>query len=153
MFYLFVCLYLERGKRGRETLVCERNSYRLPFTCSQLGTWPLIQACALTRSQTSDLLVCKTITNPLNHTSSVLIDLLRLSYIAYIDDHIVIKTDLFLSFIHIFYLFGYSYCSGFGIQSNVLFTRFSPLSLEIHFGVVDISELTDSWLAGKGALV
>ena len=33
------------------------------------GTWPAIQACALTRNRTGDLLVCRLVLNPLSHTS------------------------------------------------------------------------------------
>ena len=40
----------------------------LSHTCNQ-GTWPSTQACALTRSQTSDLSVCGMTPNPVSHTS------------------------------------------------------------------------------------
>ena len=35
----------------------------------QLGAWPTTQACALTRNRTSNLSVCRTMPNPLSHTS------------------------------------------------------------------------------------
>ena len=52
IFYLF----LERGK-GKEK-ERERNiNVWLPLARPSLGSWPATQACALTRNQTSDLLV------------------------------------------------------------------------------------------------
>ena len=50
----FIYLLLERGE-GREK-DRERN------------TWPTTQACALTRTRTSDLLVHRLVLNPLSHT-------------------------------------------------------------------------------------
>ena len=41
----------------------------LPLMLHFLGTWPETQACALTRNQTGDPLVCRPVLNPLNHTS------------------------------------------------------------------------------------
>ena len=41
----------------------------LPLTSSQLGTWPAMQACALTGNQTSDPLVHRPVLNLLSHTS------------------------------------------------------------------------------------
>ena len=41
----------------------------LPLTYSQLGTWPMTQACALTGNQTSDPLVRRPSLSPLSHTS------------------------------------------------------------------------------------
>ena len=35
----------------------------------QPRTWPATQGCTLTRNQTCDLLVCRTTSNPLSHTS------------------------------------------------------------------------------------
>ena len=49
--------------------MCERYIDQLPLARPQLGTLPAIQACALTRNQTGDLLVCRPVLNPLNHTS------------------------------------------------------------------------------------
>ncbi|KAF6109836.1 hypothetical protein HJG60_011027 [Phyllostomus discolor] len=44
-FYLF--LFRERGREGERER--ERNvNVRLPLNCPQLGTWPVIWACALT---------------------------------------------------------------------------------------------------------
>ena len=40
----------------------------LPLACPLLGTWPTIQACALTRNPTSDPLVHRLALNPLSHT-------------------------------------------------------------------------------------
>ena len=37
-------------KRGRETLMFERNIDWLPLAHPQPGTWPTTQACVLTRS-------------------------------------------------------------------------------------------------------
>ena len=56
-------------KRGRGTLICKRNITWLPLEQLQPGTWPTTQACALTRNQAHDLLVCRTTPNPLNNTS------------------------------------------------------------------------------------
>ena len=55
-------------KKGRETSMCERYINRLPLACPQLRTWLATQACALTGNQTSDLLVCGMMPNPLSHT-------------------------------------------------------------------------------------
>ena len=52
-------------KTGRETSVCARNHHWLPLGRPQLGTWPASQACALTGSQTGDVLVlCSPVLNP-----------------------------------------------------------------------------------------
>ena len=65
--------FLEKGegkeKRGRETFVCKKYIDQLPLACPQLGTWSATQACALTGSWTGNLLVCRTMPNPLSHTS------------------------------------------------------------------------------------
>ena len=42
---------------------------RLPLTRPLLGTWPAIQACALTGNRTSDPSVLRLALNPLSHTS------------------------------------------------------------------------------------
>ena len=48
----------------------ERNiSVQLSLTWALLGTWPATQACALTRNQTDDPLVCRPMLNPLSHPS------------------------------------------------------------------------------------
>ena len=47
----------------------ERNINQLPLTCPQLGIWPTTQVCALTRNQTSELLVYRSTPNLLSHTS------------------------------------------------------------------------------------
>ena len=49
--------------------MCERYIYQLPLARPLLGTWPTTQACALTRNQTGDLLVCSLALNPLSYTS------------------------------------------------------------------------------------
>ena len=50
-------------KRGRDINVW------LPLMCPLMGTWPITQACALTRNRTGDPLVCRLALNPLSHTS------------------------------------------------------------------------------------
>ena len=63
----FIYLFLERGeKREKER---ENDIHWLPLSCPQLGTWPTTQSCALTGNQTSTLLVCRLVLNPLSHTS------------------------------------------------------------------------------------
>ena len=65
--------FLERGKgrekRGRETLMGERNISWLPSICTLTGTKPTIQAHALTGNRTGDLSVCRTMPSQLNHTN------------------------------------------------------------------------------------
>ena len=70
LFFLkdFIYLFLERedGKEKER----ERNiNVWLPLTCPRLGTWPAIQACALTGNQTDDTFVRRPALNPLSHTS------------------------------------------------------------------------------------
>ena len=56
-----------REGRGKEK---ERNiNVWLPLMRPPLGTWPAIQACALTGNQTSDPLVHRPMLNPLSYTS------------------------------------------------------------------------------------
>ena len=64
----FIYLFLDREEeRGKET---ERNiNVWLPLTRSPLGTWPAIQAYALTGNRTGDSLVCRSVLKPLSHTS------------------------------------------------------------------------------------
>ena len=71
-FYLFI--YFERdgkggGKRGRETRMCKRDIHWLPLPHPQPGTWPAIQACALTGNRTGNPLIRRRALNPLSHTS------------------------------------------------------------------------------------
>ena len=47
----------------------ERNILSVACHIPQLGTWPTTQARALTRNQTSDILVHSPAHNPLSHTS------------------------------------------------------------------------------------
>ena len=49
--------------------MCERYINQLPLTLLQLGTWLITQACALTRNQTSDILVLRVALNSLSHAS------------------------------------------------------------------------------------
>ena len=46
-----------RRKRGRETLMCKRNTNHLPFAYPQPGTRPTAQECTLTRNRTSNLFI------------------------------------------------------------------------------------------------
>ena len=56
------------GKRGRETLMRERNINWLPPYMPRPGSKPTTQAHALTWNQTGDLLVCGMMPNQLSHT-------------------------------------------------------------------------------------
>ena len=49
--------------------MCGRNIDRLPLLHPQLGTWPTIQACALTGNQTDNLWLCRTTVTSLSHAS------------------------------------------------------------------------------------
>ena len=53
--------------RERETLMCGRNTDRLPLACPQPGTWPATEAHALTGDQIGNLSVCRMVPNPLSH--------------------------------------------------------------------------------------
>ena len=46
----------------------------------RLGTWPATQACVLTGNQTGDPLVCRSVLNPLSHTSQGYFFLIFLLY-------------------------------------------------------------------------
>ena len=48
--------------------MCKRNINWLPLAHPQPGTWHTTQACDLSGNQTSDLLVCGMMPNPLSHT-------------------------------------------------------------------------------------
>ena len=63
---LFTYLFLEKGE-GREK-ERERNIPRLPPASPPTGTWPAIQACALTGNQ-PNLQDGRTTPNPLGHTT------------------------------------------------------------------------------------
>ena len=62
-FYVFI--FRERG--GRET-EGEKHLW-LPLVDPQVGTWPTAQTYTVTRSQTSNLMICKLTLSPLSHTS------------------------------------------------------------------------------------
>ena len=72
-FKNFIYLFKSNGeggrKKGKETSMCKRYIDWLPHECSQMGTWPATQACALTRNQTSDPLVHRPVFSPLSRTS------------------------------------------------------------------------------------
>ena len=59
----------EGEREGEKHVTRERYIGRLPLTHPQLGTWPAIQACALTGNQTSGLLICRLALSPLSHIS------------------------------------------------------------------------------------
>ena len=72
-FFLIFDLFIFREgkggrKRGRETSVRERKIHWLPLVCTQPGTEPKTQACALTRNPSGDILLCGTMSNLLSHT-------------------------------------------------------------------------------------
>ena len=48
--------------------MCKRN-HSVASCMTPTGTWPATQTYTLTRNQTSDLLVCRTVPNPLSHTT------------------------------------------------------------------------------------
>ena len=50
-------------ERERKITVC------LPLEHPLLGTWPAVQACALTGNRMGDPLVCRPALKPLSHTS------------------------------------------------------------------------------------
>ena len=64
----FIYLFLERGE-GRDKERAKNISVWLPLTHPPLGTWPTIQACALTGNQTGNPLVRNPAIHPLSHTS------------------------------------------------------------------------------------
>ena len=58
-----------RKKKGRETLMWERNINQLLPVCISIGEEPATQACDLTRNWTCDLSFCGMMPNQLSHTS------------------------------------------------------------------------------------
>ena len=64
----FIYLLLER-REGREKESGRNINVWLPFSHPLLGTWPAIQACALTGNQTGNLLACRPALNLLSHIS------------------------------------------------------------------------------------
>ena len=67
--YLFIFREGRGRKRGRPTLMHERNISWPPLARPQPGTRPKTQACALTRNWTGELLAWGMTPNPVNHTS------------------------------------------------------------------------------------
>ena len=68
LFLKILFIYLFRGE-GKEK-ERERHIYVwLLLMCPQLGTWPAIQACALTGNRTDDPLLHRPALNPLSYTS------------------------------------------------------------------------------------
>ena len=69
VFYLFMYVFLERGKGGRKRgrNIDVRNINQLPLTRALIGDLTHSQACALIRNGTSDLLLCGTLSNQLSH--------------------------------------------------------------------------------------
>ena len=69
----FLFIFRERGREGEregEKHRCERETLIGCFShAPQQQTKPATQACALTRHQTSNLLLCKTMPNQSIHTS------------------------------------------------------------------------------------
>ena len=64
--YLFIYIYFrERGIKGER----EGETSVSCLLQSLLGNWPATKACALTGNQTSNLLDCRPVLNPLSHTS------------------------------------------------------------------------------------
>ena len=61
-------LFFER-REGREKEREKNINVWLPLECPLLGTWPAIQACALSGSRTGDPLVPRLALNSLSHTS------------------------------------------------------------------------------------
>ncbi|KAF6119697.1 hypothetical protein HJG60_010145 [Phyllostomus discolor] len=67
-FKHFTYLFLEGGE-AREEERERSTSVWLPLLCSQQGTWPATQACALTGNRTGDPSVHRPTLSPLSHTS------------------------------------------------------------------------------------
>ena len=69
-FFFKDFIYLPSEREERREKKRERNIIVwLPFVCSQLGTWPATQACALTGNQTGNPSICRLALRPLSHTS------------------------------------------------------------------------------------
>ena len=68
-FYLYIIYFLERGE-GRVRKIDAREKHRLvaSYTNHDQGIKPTTQVCALTRNQTSDLLLCGVTPDQLSHT-------------------------------------------------------------------------------------
>ena len=122
----FIYLFLEKGmggrKRRRETSMCERSIDWLLLSCAPNGDWLSIQACALTRNWTSDLLFCRTIPDQLSCAGQGL----SVSYFFF-------QSTLFFTLVHIAVSHLYSY---FWLLHSV--SRYAqPLYVAFHPLVVD----------------
>ena len=62
---LFIFREGERKEKERERNI----SVWSPLECPLLATWPVTQACVVTRNQTGDPLVCRPALNSVSHTS------------------------------------------------------------------------------------
>ena len=69
---------------------------RVPPTL--LGTWPTIQACALTGNQTSDPLVYRLVLNTMSHTSQDLITINNYIHIVCNDLYVCFSSEVYLQF-------------------------------------------------------
>ena len=86
-------LFSER-EEGREGKRERKINVWLPLTCLLLGTWPTTQACALTRTRTSNPLVHRLALCPLSYTSQgwiiyFLSFILLMGYFTLIGFHVV----------------------------------------------------------------
>ena len=81
-FLIFIYLFLEKGE-GREKGEGEKHQCVVASRTPLLGTWPTTQACALTRNQTSDPLVCRPALNPLSRTSQGQFNAFKLKLYSY----------------------------------------------------------------------
>ena len=72
IFFFFKILFFYREgvrrEKERERNISVWEKHYLPLARPQLGTWPTMQACALTRSWASDLSFHRLVLNPLSHT-------------------------------------------------------------------------------------
>ena len=65
----FLFIFRKRVREGeRETLMWERNMYRLPLLCTLTWDWTHTKACMLNGDRTCNLLLCMMMPNQLSHT-------------------------------------------------------------------------------------
>ena len=66
-----VNFFRERGREGekKRNINVQDKHQSVTSHMPQLGTWPVTQACTLTRNWTGNLSVCRPELNPLSHTS------------------------------------------------------------------------------------